>query len=65
MQILYLHFCLSEPVRVEVTISNPFKVALVLTDVMLLWRFVPAEWDKPEAQQYTGQPVTNEQYMVW
>lgn len=44
-----------EPITVEIYLVNPLKVTLTLTDVMLLWSFLPtiASHDKPQA-------ITNE-----
>ena len=53
--ILLRFFVFSEPITVEIYLVNPLKVTLTLTDVMLLWSFLPtiASHDKP-------QPITNE-----
>jgi hypothetical protein len=44
---------IAEPITVQVSLSNPLKIALALSDVCLLWRFVAP--DGP-----TAVPVSNE-----
>lgn len=51
-----------ETVTVEVELSNPLKIPLLLTDVLLLWRFIPVDFSKPNASAHDSNvpPVTNE-----
>uniref|UniRef100_A0A3Q2EAP7 Trafficking protein particle complex subunit 8 n=1 Tax=Cyprinodon variegatus TaxID=28743 RepID=A0A3Q2EAP7_CYPVA len=48
-----------EPIIVEVTLRNPLKVALLLSDLSLLWRFTA---DAPSGEEVTvrDEPVTTE-----
>lgn len=41
---------ISEPIQISLTLKNPLKVALVLKDLELLWKFLPnsEESDKPQ-----------------
>jgi len=41
---------ITEPITIEIYLVNPLKVALTLTDVTLLWSFLPtiASHDKPQ-----------------
>lgn len=44
------HVIVSEPITIELYLVNPLKVALTLTDVMLLWSFLPniCSHEKPQ-----------------
>lgn len=46
-----------EPVSVEVQVENPLHVILVLSDISLLWTFVPATRG-PDSQQVISNEVT-------
>ena len=46
----------------EVCLENPLKIPLVLSDVVLLWKFVPVDYDKETDNNQEKQPtiITNE-----
>ncbi len=50
-----------ECVWVEVSLENPLRIPLVLTDVLLLWEFVGVEYSSTgqEQEQETSRPVHN------
>ena len=42
-----------EPITVELAVVNPLKVALMLRDLTLLWRFVPPASSDPVMRHFT------------
>lgn len=44
-----------EPVTIEVTVTNPLKVTLVLREIELLWRFVPDEDDNAQTKFFSNE----------
>ncbi|XP_074645318.1 trafficking protein particle complex subunit 8-like [Tubulanus polymorphus] len=49
-----------EAVQLEVMLQNPLKVALVLSDVILLWKFQVMEYGEEKNQQNPSLILTNE-----
>lgn len=49
----------TEPMTLEVVLSNPLKVALVLLDVTLLWKFLPVDYGSASGDKST-QLISNE-----
>ncbi|XP_013382686.1 trafficking protein particle complex subunit 8-like isoform X2 [Lingula anatina] len=50
---------IGEPIFVEITLVNPLKISLVLTDIVLLWSFLP-HVDEEQNQEKPPQLITNE-----
>ena len=53
-------FSHSETVTIELAVTNPLKVALILRDVTLLWRFVAANRITSSAANGQQPAVSNE-----
>ena len=55
-------FSYTEPITVEVVLENPLKVSLVLTNITLLWKFVPMNYEAVNQENPEQQPtvISNE-----
>ena len=42
---------------VEIVLENPLKVSLVLTDITLLWKFVPMNYENVNQENPEQQPT--------
>ena len=58
---LKLFLCLiTEQIQLEVCLVNPIKVTLVLSNVFLLWDFVPVEYGEELNKENPTTHVSNE-----
>ncbi|XP_064640195.1 trafficking protein particle complex subunit 8-like isoform X2 [Lineus longissimus] len=51
---------ITETVFVEVLVQNPLKVSLVLSDVHLLWKFLPVNYGEEQNMETPPHMITNE-----
>ncbi|PIK33821.1 putative trafficking protein particle complex subunit 8 [Apostichopus japonicus] len=53
---------LTEPITVEILMENPLKIPLVLSQIHLLWRFIPVDFEVTNRENPEQKPVaiTNE-----
>ncbi|XP_035678676.1 trafficking protein particle complex subunit 8-like isoform X2 [Branchiostoma floridae] len=49
-----------ETLTVEVVFSNPLRIPLVLSDLLLIWRFVPIKYMGPGGEDKQHDMITNE-----
>ncbi|XP_056377756.1 trafficking protein particle complex subunit 8 isoform X3 [Hyla sarda] len=52
-----------EPITVEVSFKNPLKVPLLLTDVSLLWKFQPKDFNQNQDEELK-EPISNEKDLL-
>ncbi|XP_072169057.1 trafficking protein particle complex subunit 8-like [Diadema setosum] len=56
---------LGEPMTVELVLENPLKISLVLTNITLLWKFLPVNYEggNQENPEHQPQVLTNEPHV--